>query len=190
MKISKDYGYIMQHVLITKNYIFHNDPINFNAIQSMIFGLLEEIKGDKFAREAEVSLRLNSLIIYLNRIVYEQNSNKTFKVEKALYLNLCDYISDHLDEDLSLDKLAGEFYVSKFYISHAFKNNIGISIHQYIMKKRLQICKDAILGNNAISNVYRQYGFNDYSSFYRAFKKEYGISPKEYRNMYQINENL
>ncbi|MFA9376993.1 MAG: AraC family transcriptional regulator [Lachnotalea sp.] len=190
MNVSKDYGYIMQYVLITKNYVFHNEPINFNAIQSMIFGLLEEIKSDKFAKEAEVSLRLNSLLIYLNRIVYDQNSNKTFKVEKALYLNLCDYINEHLEEELSLEKLAGEFYVSKFYISHVFKNNIGISIHQYIMKKRLQICKDAILGNETITNVYRQYGFNDYSSFYRAFKKEYGISPKEYKNMYQISEIL
>ncbi len=188
MNISKDYGYIMQYVLITKNYVFQNDPINFNAIQSMIFGLLEEIKSDKFAKEAEISLRLNSLLIFLNRIVYEQNSNKTFKVEKALYLNLCDYINEHLEENLSLEKLAREFYVSKFYIAHAFKNNIGISIHQYIMKKRLQICKDAILGNKTISNVYTQYGFNDYSSFYRAFKKEYGISPKEYKQMYQISE--
>lgn len=190
MQISKDYGYLMQHVLVTKKYVFHNDPINFNAIQSMIFGLIEEIKGDRFARDAEITLRLNSLLISLNRIIYDQNSNKSFKTEKALYLNLCDYINGHLEEDLSLDKLAKEFYVSKYYIAHAFKNNIGISIHQYIMKKRLQICKEAILGSEAISNVYRRYGFNDYSSFYRAFKKEYGISPKEFRNKYEINENI
>lgn len=190
MQISKDYGYIMQHVLITKNYVFHNDIINFNAMQSMIFSLIEEIKSERFGREAEIFLRLNSLLMYLNRIAYDHNTNKPFKTEKALYLNLCDYINEHIEEDLSLEKLASEFYVSKYYIAHAFKNNIGISIHQYIMKKRLQICKDAILGSEIISNVYRRYGFNDYSSFYRAFKKEYGISPKEYKNKYEISKNI
>ncbi len=190
MQTSKDYGYLMQHVLVTKQYVFRNDLINFNAIQSMIFGLIEEIKSDRFGRDAEVSLRLNSLIMCLNRIVHDQNSDKSFKTEKALYLNLCDYINGHLEEDLSLDKLAKEFYVSKYYIAHAFKHNIGISIHQYIMKKRLMICRDAILGDDAISHVFRRYGFNDYSSFYRAFKKEYGISPKEFKSKYEINENI
>lgn len=189
MRVSKDYGYVMQYVSTTKNYIFHNDPIHFNAIQSMIFRLIEEIKSERFAREAEIFLQLNSLILYLNRMVYE-NLNRTVKVEKALYLNICDYISEHLEEELTLEKLAGAFYVSKFYIAHAFKNNIGISIHQYIMKKRLNRCKEAILGGDTISNVYKLYGFNDYSNFFRAFKKEYGMSPKEYLEIYKINVNI
>ncbi len=46
-----------------------------------------------------------------------------------------DYIEEHLDEELTLEKLAGEFFVSKYYIAHIFKENIGLSIHQYIMKK-------------------------------------------------------
>ena len=102
MQTSKDYGYLMQHVLVTKQYVFHNDLINFNAIQSMIFGLIEEIKSDRFGRDAEISLRLNSLIMYLNRIVYDQNSDKSFKTEKALYLNLCDYINNHLEVNIDI----------------------------------------------------------------------------------------
>ncbi|WP_328587814.1 AraC family transcriptional regulator [Konateibacter massiliensis] len=190
MQVSKDYGYLMQHVLVSKKYVFHTDPIDFNAIQSMIFGLIEEIKSDRFARDAEITLRLGSLLIFLNRMIYDQNSDKTFRAEKALYLKLCDYINENPEENLSLDALAEKFYVSKYYISHAFKSNIGISIHQYITKKRLQVCREAILGNETISSVYERYGFRDYSSFYRAFKKEYGISPKEFKNKYEINENI
>lgn len=92
------------------------------------------------------------------------------------------FIEEHLEEDLSLERLAGEFYVSKYYVAHLFKENIGISTHQYILKKRLGAVRDAIVRNINISKAYLLFGFRDYSGFYRAFKKEFGMSPKEYKD--------
>ena len=106
-----------------------------------------------------------------------------------LYLNLCDYINNHLDEDLSLEQLASFFYVSKYHISHIFKDNMGISLHQYITKKRLQASKNGILSGIPFGQVYQQYGFNDYTSFYRAFKKEFGSSPKEFKEQHKMPED-
>lgn len=181
--ISKDYGYLMQYVLVSRQYVFQNDVIAFNAVQSKVFQLIEELQSERFGKEAKISLCVNDLVLHLNRMVHERNYPKSEKEELSLYQNMIFYIEEHLDEDLSLERLAKEFYVSKYYIAHLFKDSIGMSIHQYITKKRLQACKEAILGNTGISTAYQMFGFGDYSSFYRAFKKEYGVSPKEFKDM-------
>lgn len=186
LQSSPDYAYIMQYVATEKRYIFHTDQIVFNSIQSKILRLLEELRSEKYGREAQISICVNDLVLGINRLAHEQNTPKKKASEHQLYRQLEEYIEDHLTEDLSLENLSELFYASKYHIAHVFKDNIGLSIHQYIMKKRLNLCKEAISGGMSITEVYHLFGFGDYSSFYRAFKKEYGISPKDYRDM-QIN---
>ena len=184
LDLSHDYVFLMQFVCVKKEYLFHNDIFTFNTIQSKVFRLIEEMNDNRFGRNAQISLCVNDLILYLNRIVHESLHAKNQWEDTSLYQSLLSYIEEHLDEDLTLDRLAVVFYVSKYYISHVFKNNMGIPIHQYIMKKRLYACKDAIISNMSITDAYIMFGFGDYSSFFRAFKKEFGVSPKEYKELH------
>ena len=184
IQLSPDYGYLMQYVQTSRQYIFHNDPITFNTVQSKVLRLLEEIHSERFGRSAQISLCVNDLVLCLNRLIYERTVPHPQNENLDLYQQLLKYIEQHLDEDLSLETLSKKFYVSKYHIAHIFTDNLGISIHQYITKKRLTLCREAILGKSSITEVYTTFGFGDYSSFYRAFKKEYGISPKDYRDMH------
>lgn len=184
LQMSNDYAYMMQFIRETAQYIYHNTQMEFWDIQSTIFHLLEEIHGSQYGKETKIFIGICDLFLLLNRMVYKQNHPQEIKQDQNLYGNIRKYIDDNLEKELSLEYLSGKFLISKYHIAHVFKANTGISIHQYIMKKRLIVCKEAILNNHSISKEYQMFGFKDYSSFYRAFKKEFGISPKEYRDLH------
>ena len=90
------------------------------------------------------------------------------------------YIREHLTEDLSLETLEEQFYVSRYHLCREFKKLSGQTIHAYIVKSRLDLCKKYIESGMPIKEVYALGGFGGYNHFFRAFKKEYGITPKEY----------
>ena len=181
---SSDYVYLLKHAKENKQYIYHFDTITFNTIQSKLFLISDEIHFQHFGKDLKLSLATKYLILHLSRVVYEMAHPRVTKEQIGLFEKLIDYIDEHLEEELSLERLSKLFFVNKYHIAHLFKEKYGLPVHQYVIKKRLALCKDAILNNAEISEIYLLCGFSDYSSFYRAFKKEYGLSPKEYRNQY------
>jgi YesN/AraC family two-component response regulator len=131
---------------------------------------------------AEILLMMN--IIYqspeieqagLNGIKRETNFDKVGPI--------IDYINAHICEDLSLDHLAKIFYLNKNYLGIIFKSSTGYTIKEYIISKRMMLAKQYLLENEPISQVLEKVGFNDYSYFIRTFKKQVGVTPKQYINM-------
>ena len=90
------------------------------------------------------------------------------------------YINENLADSLSLDNLAGRFYISKFYLSRRFKQFTGLTIYQYIMKKRLITARNMLRAGTPVTVSCLQCGFNDYSNFLKAFKREFGENPSFY----------
>lgn len=99
------------------------------------------------------------------------------------------YITEHFDEDMTIDELADYASISRSHFMHTFKNTTGMTAYQYIQKIRLQSAKSLILDGHSFTDASLECGFNDYSGFYRAFCKEYKQSPREYfENISQIEK--
>jgi AraC-like DNA-binding protein len=96
---------------------------------------------------------------------------------------ILDYVNAHICGDLSLDHLAKTFYLNKDYLGSIFKNATGYTIKEYITSKRMMLAKQYLLENEPISQVLEKVGYNDYSHFIHTFKKQVGVTPKQYINM-------
>ena len=186
LKESPDYVFLMQRAATSSRCYYHFHEAEFSSIQSRLIRLLEEFHSNRYGRNAAVYLALNDLLLYMNRIIYERE-HPVVSGSGDLMQEITLFIDEHLTEDLSLDVLANHVCLSKYYIAHYFKDSLGISIHQYITKKSLQSCSEAIAAGSDITRTFDEYGFRDYSSFYRMFRKEYGMSPREYQEAHRMN---
>lgn len=97
--------------------------------------------------------------------------------ERELGARVIKYLNEHIDKDVSLDRLAKKFFVSKFYLCRAFKKHNGISVHGYINQKRVMYAKQLIESGETASSAAYRVGFGDYSAFYRAYVKLIGRAP-------------
>ena len=188
LKESVDYMYLMQKAEAFHQYIYHLVTAQFHLVESKFFRLLEEISSERYGSAAARHLCLCDLILTINRTIYDEEHKTGGSDELSLFQNILSYVESNLQEPLSLDDISGKFFVNKYYVAHLFKDTLGISLHQYIIKKRLDACRSAIVGGEGISAAYEKFGFRDYSSFFKAFRKEYGMSPREYQNLYRYTQ--
>lgn len=122
------------------------------------------------------------LIVQLNRLADRSNSIREGEQLSLLVQNAMQYIGENISSALSLEEIAGQLFVSKYHLSHAFSAEVGISVYRYILLRRLLLARQLLLDGEPAGQVCRSCGFSDYTSFYRAFKSEYGISPREFTN--------
>lgn len=96
-----------------------------------------------------------------------------------LAVKLVAYINDHLYEPLSLAHLSNEFFLSKSQLNRIFLRATGSTIANYISIKRLMSARQRIRSGESIQFVSHSCGYNDYSTFYRAYKSQFGSSPAD-----------
>jgi len=100
------------------------------------------------------------------------------------------YLNDHLTEDISIDKLSEQFYISKFHMMRRFRQEAGMPIHAYLNDKRLFMARDLISRGMSATEACYQSGFKSYSSFSRAYQKRFHVTPTGRISLYtgEVND--
>ncbi len=89
------------------------------------------------------------------------------------------YINSHYDEEITLEYLSDTFFLSRYHLCRLFKQKTGMTIHQYINKKRFNKIADLVKDGMSITEAALAAGYDSYSAFYRVYVKEYGVNPRD-----------
>ncbi|MCC8128156.1 MAG: AraC family transcriptional regulator [Clostridiales bacterium] len=178
--LDPDLDYMWKSVIRNSSYQIRPSAVTSRNLHNLCIQLLDIGREKGFLSRAMEMAALLELFIMINRTAHNAGNFERYTTATDLFNNIIYYIHIHLAEELSLAELSARFYVSKGYISRIFRENMGISVHQYILALRLTGCQAALKKGIPISEAAEWYGFRDYSSFYRAFKGAFEISPKEY----------
>lgn len=124
---------------------------------------------------------LIEFLVYLNRAYFATpDAIRSDVTENEKINEIVAYINENLSENLALDRVAETFYMSKSYLSHQFKDYTGMTLYQFIIKKRVTVARNMLREGRPVMEACMQCGFNDYSNFLKAFKREFGKSPKDF----------
>lgn len=150
--------------------------------------LLEEAQGENVYYKA-ICYNIIEILIY--KLRRDKNalvkSKETFQMNQSVAL-VKHYINQNFRNPITLDKLADVGHINKYYLSHIFKDEIGISPIGYLNKIRIKEAKSLLeITDYTISDIAHFNGFSSQSFFTQAFKRETGQTPSEYRN-YALKE--
>ena len=149
-----------------------------------MLSLLKQLERSQNWQQEEFAGPLMSRLLCLEFLV---ELNRASMDDKAQYLptgvlnyrvsGLISYINEHLDEDLSIGTLSSLSCISPYHMMRIFKEETGCTIHSYVTSKRLLLARSLIARGTPVMKAALQSGFRDYTTFSRAYKKQFRQPP-------------
>lgn len=159
-------------------------------ICSLLLEIKEEYQKNTTLSEAAIYSRLLSIFVLIGRN-HSRNANRfdvTNNKQKEYtekFISICDYISAHCTEDLTLDYVAELAGFSKYHFTRLFKQFTNISFYKYLNKKRIATAEKLLANPEyTVTDVALNSGFSSLSSFIRMFRIIENCTPTEFRSMY------
>ena len=157
------------------------DPFIHQVGQSLKAELeLKEMGSRLFADSLATALSIHLLRNYATRqqlVCSHTDGLPQYRLQIAI-----SYINDHLDQDLSLERIAAEVGMSQYYFCRSFKQSIGLSPYQYVIQQRVNRAKQLLKQTQtSLSDIALRCGFASQGHLNLHFKRQVGATPKEFR---------
>lgn len=169
-------------------------PKEFDIISEHIYGgenLFELTKDEQIWFEQSFDLITKTpdeiqkkLVFSLATMVFSLLSTKLTrttvpKVQDDMIKKAINYINKNLSNELSLEIIANALYCSKVSLNRKFREIMGCTLWEYVIRRRIYAARQRLFFGESVTDTYQKSGFNDYSSFFRAYKRIIGFSPSE-----------
>ncbi|MCD8131230.1 MAG: AraC family transcriptional regulator [Lachnospiraceae bacterium] len=151
--------------------------------------LLDELytcaDSDAYTRDMRIYDKLSTLTALLMEESWHQDAGTSASSRRNV-LEIKDYIDANYREKLTLEGLAGLFFINKHYLARCFKEQCGSSVAVYIQQVRITHAKSLLrFSEDTIEKIAEECGIPDANYFARVFKKVEGITPGEYRKLWK-----
>ena len=129
-----------------------------------------------------VLCKIAELLICLNQAVDANHAESPEMPSANSRVDLIlGYLNEHFCENISIATVADQFNINQSYLSHMFKHHTGMSLWNYVTLRRLHMFNNLIRQDHSIEYACYQVGFQNYSNFFRLYKKYMGMTPTEFK---------
>ncbi|RVU85349.1 AraC family transcriptional regulator [Leucothrix sargassi] len=157
---------------------FESDPILVAKLHQLLRYMAPSAK-DNLLQLQEVQ---QQIILYLLEH-YSQHTKTAIRggLSPKVKSRVMSYMKDHLGQELTLEQLASEACMSTYHFAHMFKQSVGLSPYQFLLRLRMSEAAQQLRHAENIGDVAESCGYSSSSRFARAFKASYGVTPKVYQ---------
>lgn len=173
-----DKGHIIPEDIIP---VIHTEGLT-EQIEFYISGILKECTLKNLGYSYMYQHYLLSLIIHILRLVNARTAVSSDDKSSSFGNRVKEYIDKNYNQEISLNDLAHTLHISQYYLSHIFKNELGYSPINYLIKRRIDEAKKLLLTTSkTVQEISKIVGYENPSYFNLIFKKVTGITPGKYK---------